>query len=74
MARQKTVFATCNAHTYLRSYGRQRMAEFFVEGGPDKPCSPKPCRLRPGTDLFHADFTDDEADQLVRDWAANRAR
>lgn len=57
--RKRTVFLPCSRHaaTYA-SETRYRRAEVMVEGGwASSPCADgHPCRMRPGTDFYTADF------------------
>lgn len=74
--RAKTVFDLCTAHTdWTKTYGRYRTAEIVCEGGPayGAACSPRPCRILPGSDLFAGSATDAVAAEWVRDWTVNRA-
>jgi hypothetical protein len=53
--RQHTVFLFCAKHAgFFAGERRQRVAEFFAEGGPaTSRCHPDgACRVRPGRDLF----------------------
>lgn len=73
--RKQTKFHLCTTHAHLSTAGRQRLAELFCEGGPafGKACDElKPCRVRPGSDLFAPSATDDVADAWVNDWAINQ--
>lgn len=71
--RKRTVFDLCDTHDGRLGRGRE-IAVIVCEGGPSQPCSPRPCRVLPGSDYFAAGVTDDDARDLVRDWTANRAR
>lgn len=72
--RKQTHFELCDAHSHWQSEGRRRLAEMFCEGGPGSggSCATQPCQIRPGTDLFCADVTDDVAAGWVRDWSVNK--
>lgn len=71
--RKQTRFELCVAHSAWTAGGRRRLAEMFCEGGPGSglPCSPQPCRVWPGSDLFAETATDEVADEWVRTWAVN---
>ncbi|WP_157680268.1 hypothetical protein [Mycobacterium dioxanotrophicus] len=72
MMRKKTVFDLCESHASLG--GGRRTAEIVCEGGPayGSPCTPRPCRILPGSDDFAESATDEVAAEWVRDWAINR--
>lgn len=72
--RKQTQFSLCDTHSRWQTEGRRRLAEMFCEGGPGSgdSCSPQLCQVRPGTDLFCADVTDDIAASWVRAWAVNK--
>ncbi len=72
--RKKTVFDLCPAHEgWTTQYGRYRTAEIVCEGGPayGPPCSPRLCRVLPGSDLFAVSATDAVAADWVRTWGVN---
>ncbi|MFA5709293.1 hypothetical protein [Mycolicibacterium sp.] len=70
--RKQTVFDLCDTHAALG--GGRRSAEMACEGGPayGGPCSPRPCRILPGSDFYSQDCTDEEFVGLVANWAVNR--
>jgi hypothetical protein len=71
--RQRTVFDWCEVHSNLG--GGRRAAEIVCEGGPGSGagCSPRLCRVLPGTD-YYSPTTDEEFVKLVQEWAVNRDR
>jgi len=72
--RKRTVFDLCDTHDGRLGRGRE-IAVIVCEGGPayGKPCSPRPCRVLPGSDYFAVGVTDDDVCDLVRNWDINRA-
>jgi hypothetical protein len=56
--RKRTVFEPCTVHAAMyASEPRARRAETMVEGGwGDSPCPGEPCRMKPGTDFYCAEF------------------
>jgi len=72
--RKHTRFELCDAHASWQADGRTRLAEMFCEGGPGhgRSCTPHPCRIWPGSDLFAPTATDDVAADWVRCWAVNQ--
>lgn len=72
--RKRTVFDLCQSHASLG--GGYRTAEIVCEGGPayGSPCSPRPCRILPGSDFFAESATDEVAAGWVRDWEINREK
>lgn len=71
--RKQTRFELCETHANWGAGGRQRLAEMFCEGGPGSggSCSPRLCRVWPGTDLFAETATDEVAAEWVSAWAVN---
>lgn len=76
--RAQTRFELCDAHIGWKSLGWRRLADMFTSGGPSSglACTPQPCRIRPGSDLFVDGVDGDEldriADQWVRTWSVNQ--
>ncbi|MEN3225160.1 MULTISPECIES: hypothetical protein [Mycolicibacterium] len=70
--RKKTVFDLCESHASLG--GGRRTAEIVCEGGPayGSACSPRPCRILPGSDYYAEGCTDEEFADMVANWAVNR--
>jgi len=56
--RKRTVFEPCDYHAPMyASETRYRRAEVMVEGGwAGSPCPGEPCRMKPGTDFYCAEF------------------
>lgn len=56
--RKHTVFEPCEYHALSYAVeSRYRRAETMVEGGwGNSPCPADPCRMRPGTDFYCAEF------------------
>lgn len=69
--RKTTVFDLCKTHSAFG--GGRRTAEMVCEGGPayGAPCSPRPCRVLPGTDFYNDQCTDEEFVTMVEKWALN---
>jgi hypothetical protein len=56
--RKRTIFEPCPRHAAMyATETRYRCAEVMAEGGwASSPCTGEPCRMRPGTDFYTADF------------------
>lgn len=56
--RKRTVFEPCAFHApQYAGEARYRQAEVMAEGGwGSSPCPGSPCRMKPGTDFFTAEF------------------
>lgn len=69
--RKRTNFQLCDNHKHWGT-GR-KAAEMVVEGGPafGKPCSPKMCRVLPGSDYYNP-YPDSEFENLIRNWSVNQ--
>lgn len=74
--RKHTRFTHCPTHeAFFAGERRQRVAEFYVEGGPASgpACTDEGCRMRPGTDLFVASFVEAEQNwSALAEWDCNR--
>lgn len=72
MMRKQTVFDLCQTHAGIG--GGRSTAEMVCEGGPVRsgPCSPRPCRILPGSDFYAESCTDEEFAGLVANWAVNK--
>lgn len=70
--RKATVFDLCENHKHHG--GGYRTAEMVCEGGPahGDACSPRPCRILPGSDFYHERCTDEEFAELVANWGVNK--
>jgi hypothetical protein len=72
--RKQSRFDLCDNHKQRWNSNRDAAAA-MGEGGPpagEKPCSPRPCKFFPGSDMFAAWVTDEWAEETVRDWDVNR--
>jgi len=68
--RPQTQFDLCAAHIGWKSLGRRRLADMFTSRGPSSglACTPQPCRIWPGSDLFVDGVDGDELDRIAAEW------
>ncbi len=72
--RSRTEWDLCETHSFLMEYPPGKRGDIVYMGGPARTtdaCYPRRCVVKPGTDVFAAEHSDEELVEVIEGWMCN---
>lgn len=72
--RSRTIWDLCETHSFLMEYPPGKRGDIVYMGGPARTtdaCYPRRCVVKPGTDVFAAEHSDEELVEVIEGWTWN---